>query len=88
MSRQETSVKSLVIRLGLASAAMFAFGFALVPLYDIFCEVTGIRTPIVAQDAASITEQPELSRTIRLELLANTNGGAPSPQPPGTPRQG
>ncbi len=74
---KQTSSKSLVIRLGLAAVAMFAFGFALVPLYDIFCEVTGIRSPIVAVDAETITEQPELARTIRLEMLANTNGGAP-----------
>jgi cytochrome c oxidase assembly protein subunit 11 len=69
--------RSLVTRLLLAAVAMFAFGFALVPLYDIFCEVTGIRSPIVASEADSITEQPELSRTIRLEMLASTNGGAP-----------
>jgi cytochrome c oxidase assembly protein subunit 11 len=68
---------SLVIRLSLAACGMFAFGFALVPLYDIFCEVTGIRVPIVASDVTSIREQPELSRTITLELLANTNNSAP-----------
>jgi cytochrome c oxidase assembly protein subunit 11 len=68
---------SLPARLGLAAVAMFAFGFALIPLYDIFCEVTGIRSPIVATDAAAIKEQPEQSRTIRLEMLANTNGAAP-----------
>jgi cytochrome c oxidase assembly protein subunit 11 len=68
---------SLPARLGLAALAMFGFGFALVPLYDIFCEVTGIRSPIVVSDAASITEQPEQSRTIRLEMLASTNGSAP-----------
>jgi cytochrome c oxidase assembly protein subunit 11 len=61
----------------LASVAMFGFGFALVPLYDIFCEVTGIRSPIVATEASAIIEQPALSRTVRLELLASTNGGAP-----------
>lgn len=69
--------KSLLIRLGLSACAMFGFGFAMVPLYDIFCEVTGIRAPIVATDIATITEQPALSRKIRLELLANTNSGAP-----------
>lgn len=67
----------MAIRLLLTAMAMFAFGFALVPLYDIFCEVTGIRPPIEARDASTIIEQPELSRTIKLELLANTNGGAP-----------
>jgi len=73
----KTSNGSLVIRLGLTACAMFAFGFAMVPLYDIFCEVTGIRIPIKVSEAASITDEPERSRTITLELLGNTNNGAP-----------
>ncbi|MGI9292022.1 MAG: cytochrome c oxidase assembly protein [Gammaproteobacteria bacterium] len=67
----------LPLRLAFAAVLMFGFGFAMVPLYDIFCEVTGIRTPIVANDASAIEEKPEQSRNIRLEMLANTNGGAP-----------
>ena len=34
--------RSLTVRLLLMAAGSFAFGFALVPLYDVFCEVTGI----------------------------------------------
>jgi cytochrome c oxidase assembly protein subunit 11 len=33
---------SLALRLVLMAAGSFAFGFALVPLYDVFCEITGI----------------------------------------------
>ena len=74
----EKENRSLVTRLLLSAVAMFGFGFALVPLYDIFCEVTGIRTPIVATEADSIIERPgHEARTIRLEMLASTNGGAP-----------
>lgn len=71
--------KGLVTRLVLAAGTMFLFGFALVPLYDIFCEVTGIRIPIVAADAATIAETSEaaVSRDIKLLLLANTQAGAP-----------
>ena len=76
-SSNKPSNKSLVIRLGLSACAMFVFGFALVPLYDIFCEVTGIRFPIEASAAASITEEPTRSRTITLELLGNTNTALP-----------
>ena len=32
---------SLLRRLLVMAVAMFAFGFALVPLYDVFCEITG-----------------------------------------------
>lgn len=34
--------RSLINKLLLACVAMFAFGFALVPLYDVFCDITGI----------------------------------------------
>ena len=34
--------KKTLRKLVIAVPLMFAFGFALVPLYDVFCEVTGI----------------------------------------------
>lgn len=34
--------RKLVAKLLLGVAAAFAFGFALVPLYDVFCQVTGL----------------------------------------------
>jgi len=69
----------LVSRLALTSCAMFLFGFALVPLYDIFCEITGIRIPIEASSVESISESTDaaISRDIKLLLLANTQAGAP-----------
>lgn len=70
-------IRSLALRLGLAAVAMFGFGYALVPLYDVFCEVVGIRPSIEAADATTVVERPEESRTITLELLANTGNGAP-----------
>ncbi len=37
-----SSNKRLTIKLLLATALMFGFGFALVPLYDIMCDALGI----------------------------------------------
>ena len=37
-----SEAKKTLRRLVIAVPLMFAFGFALVPLYDVFCEVTGI----------------------------------------------
>ena len=34
--------KKTLMRLIVAVPLMFAVGFALVPLYDVFCEITGI----------------------------------------------
>ena len=44
--------KKTLRRLLIAVPCMFAFGFALVPLYDVFCEVTGINGKVF-QSASS-----------------------------------
>ena len=67
----------MAVRLGLAAVAMFGFGFALVPLYEVFCEVTGIRIPIEARAPADASGEPAVSRPVTLELLANTGNSAP-----------
>ena len=41
-SASEKSNRRLVAKLLGVTALSFAFGFALVPLYDVFCEITGL----------------------------------------------
>ena len=68
---------SLAARLVIFASAMFAFGFfALPPLYDVFCEITGFggRTNTSAQVVA---ETPDLSRNVRIEFVATVNNYAP-----------
>ena len=40
-------------KLAILALAMFGFGYALVPLYNVFCEVTGLngKTGVVSADA-------------------------------------
>ena len=57
-------------------AAMFAFGFALVPLYDAFCSLTGYGGK-TANVADRVVERPDPNRTVRVELLASVARGAP-----------
>ncbi|MFT5221159.1 MAG: cytochrome c oxidase assembly protein subunit 11 [Planctomycetota bacterium] len=55
---------------------MFGFGFALVPLYDIFCEVTGLNGKTGRVEASQIDETlVDRSRVIEVRFLANTNTG-------------
>jgi cytochrome c oxidase assembly protein subunit 11 len=59
------------------SAAMFAFGFfVLPPLYDTFCELTGFggRTAMAASTAAA---RPDPSRTVRVEFTSSVARGTP-----------
>lgn len=55
---------------------MFGFGFALVPLYDAFCDITGLNGKTGRVEASTIDHsQVDLSRTIEVRFLANTSTG-------------
>jgi cytochrome c oxidase assembly protein subunit 11 len=68
--------RRLPLKIAGLAAAMFAFGFALVPLYDVFCAVTGYGGK-TASAAAAVVEQPDPSRTVRVEFLSQVARGAP-----------
>ena len=67
----------MVIRLVAITFAMFGFGFALVPLYDVFCEVTGINgktnSTALSYQASGIDE----SRLVTIEFITRTHTGMP-----------
>ena len=67
---------ALALRLLLFALGMFAFGYALVPLYDVFCEVTGFggRTN---DEPAVVAEAADESRSIDLEFVTTVNEYAP-----------
>jgi cytochrome c oxidase assembly protein subunit 11 len=68
--------RSLVARLVLMAAGSFAFGFALVPLYDIVCEVTGIGSRERLTRAGTADGQsPVLDRTVVVEFTASVPAG-------------
>lgn len=56
---------------------MFGFGFALVPLYDVFCDITGINGKTADQAAVYEAVDVDESRTIMVEFITRTNTGMP-----------
>ncbi|HCO44596.1 cytochrome c oxidase assembly protein [Immundisolibacter sp.] len=90
MADSQASVGRTVRRLVLAVVLMFGFGFALVPLYDVFCEVTGINGKSAALlGGAPATSGPldaAQSREVTVEFVANTNGNLPWDFRPTVPR--
>ena len=66
----------LVVKVAALGVAMFGFGFALVPLYDVFCELTGFGGK-TASAAVAVVEAPDPSRTVRVEFLASVARGTP-----------
>ena len=71
-----TPDRYLVVKVAAIAVAMFAFGFALVPLYDVFCAITGFGGK-TASAAVAVVEAPDPSRTVRVEFLASVARGTP-----------
>ena len=67
--------RSLVAQLLIMTVAMFGFGFLLVPLYDVFCEITGFGGRPNAAAAAAV-EMPDLKREVRIQFVTTVNSNA------------
>jgi cytochrome c oxidase assembly protein subunit 11 len=71
-------VKINPLKLVIIPVLMFGFGFALVPLYDVFCDITGLNGKTGRIEAAEVDASPvDTSRTIEVSFLANTASGLP-----------
>jgi cytochrome c oxidase assembly protein subunit 11 len=73
---RNASNASLVRRLILMAVAMFGFGFLLVPIYDVFCEITGLGGK-TNQLPASVAAAPDTTRQVDLEFVTTVNERAP-----------
>ena len=63
--------RALVLRLALMTLGSFAFGFALVPLYDVFCSITGIGSRSALRTPDAIVSEPDARRSVTIEFVAN-----------------
>jgi cytochrome c oxidase assembly protein subunit 11 len=59
--------------------AMFGFGYLLVPLYNVFCELTGLngKTGRIAEAEVASHFQPDMNRTVKVQFVANNNADMP-----------
>ncbi len=70
------ALRGTVLKLVLTGVGMFGFAFALVPLYGLLCDVTGLggRTGgKYAYDPASVSV--DKSRLVKVSFITNTNDG-------------
>lgn len=76
--RDDMDTRGTVIKLLAGVLGMFLFAFALVPLYDVICEVTGLngKTGGAYEYAAADLEQDE-SREVQIRFVTNINAGMP-----------
>ncbi len=66
-------IHRLVTRLLLVVVAMFGFGFALVPLYDVMCQAFGINGKTAGAYAG--VQTVDEARTVRVQFLATNAAG-------------
>ena len=67
------SIKKSVSKLFLATVGMFLFGFALVPIYDVFCEITGLNGKVTGP---TFSEYEDIgNREIKITFTTTNNNG-------------
>jgi cytochrome c oxidase assembly protein subunit 11 len=64
------------LKLGGVAVGMFVFGYALVPLYDVLCEVTGLNGKTGRVEAKPVSTIDE-SRWVTVEFTGNSMSGLP-----------
>ena len=73
----KTGNARVISRLMFVVIGMFGFGFALVPLYDVFCDLTGINGKTGDQVMLSERMQVDASRLVEVEFIASLNANMP-----------
>lgn len=74
---RKSGVRRTVVRSVAALIGMFAFAFALVPLYDVFCQVTGINGKVDNTAQAIIHEGVDDSRYVTVQFITRGSSGLP-----------
>jgi cytochrome c oxidase assembly protein subunit 11 len=62
--------KRLTLQLGAIALGAFAFGFALIPLYDVLCDLTGFGDQKLLTEQRLTDEKPDDSRSITIDFVA------------------
>ncbi len=68
------SMRALLTKLFVFPVLMFGFGYLMVPLYDIFCDLTGLNGKTGAISSAQASQmQVDTSRQIKIEFTSSIN---------------
>ncbi|KZY61745.1 cytochrome C oxidase assembly protein [Oleiphilus sp. HI0071] len=76
---QNQATKRTVLKSLFAVVAMFGFGFAMVPLYDVFCDITGLNGKTSGRYDASLVEEHivDAERQVRVQFVTQNNENMP-----------
>ena len=77
VATSKASNSQVVKKLLLIVFGMFGFGFALVPLYDVFCDITGLNGKTNDAAVAYTADGVDTSRTITVQFITRNAKGIP-----------
>jgi cytochrome c oxidase assembly protein subunit 11 len=69
-SKRTRENRKLTFKLGVFALGAFAFGFALVPLYDVLCDITGFGNQKLLSQQQTVAEAPDESRWVTVEFMS------------------
>lgn len=71
-------LRPLLMKLFAIPILMFGFGYLMVPLYNVFCEVTGLngKTGRLSAAEASLLQE-DLSRLVKIQFVTSVNQDGP-----------
>lgn len=75
--RQDVDHGKTVGKIMLLVVGMFCFAFALVPLYDVFCRITGINGKTNVEAAVYSAPEVDETRTITVDFITRTHSDMP-----------
>ena len=67
----------LVLKLVFVVIGMFGFGYALVPIYDVFCDITGINGKTDLEAVSEINYGVDAGREVTVEFITSLNESTP-----------
>lgn len=72
-----TPVQRTVTATVVALLAMVGFTIALVPLYDVFCQITGLNGKVASRPQPILSEEVDTSRYVTVQFITRTDAGLP-----------
>lgn len=69
--------KNILVKTVGIVALMTVFVFAMVPLYNVFCEITGINGKVLVSKELYESVKVDTSRKVKVELITSINRGMP-----------
>ncbi|NOQ76597.1 MAG: cytochrome c oxidase assembly protein, partial [Methylococcaceae bacterium] len=68
----------LVRKLVFIVLGMFGFGYALVPLYDVFCDITGLNGKTASAALVEVVYDVDLERELTIEFITSLPKSSPN----------